>query len=196
MEILKSTPLIIRALFISVAFFILQSNAKAQDLLPWTFSMRIAANTSKNADVIENTKDIEGSEVYTDGNIVFKWIPVAENRLDKFKIDKTVPKRINKSGGLEVLVLFSDKDITENNMITLSNVIGENESIDLIIVLDDIGSSLFFEQTKNNIDRYMVTIVDGLVYNIQKIVSAIHSQSIIIDGDFLFYGFPGGDFIS
>ena len=146
--------------------------------------MRIVANINENTEIIEEAKKAVGCDIYKNGKVVARWTPVAKDRLGKFKIDESLPKRINKKGETEILVLFSVKDVTENNIITIGNIMDENEHVDLILVLNNAGASSFFEQTKNNNGRYMSTIIDDYIYNIQKIISAIGSPSITIDGDF------------
>jgi len=148
--------------------------------------LRIAADSSEDATIVETGRDSNERNIYTGGELVAKWVAVLENLEVDLKKNPKLVTRQNVEGGLELLVLVDNNDVTENDVRAISSEKDRNGQMALGIFLNDEGSSKIFNQTKNltrygEQERYMAEIMDGKVYATPVVRSTV-SGPVLISG--------------
>jgi hypothetical protein len=150
--------------------------------------LRIAASPAEDVEIVQAAKQIGKQEVYGNGELAAKWVPTLQDKVDSFVQNPHLVTRESDAGQVELLVLVSDDDITEQYVRAIASDRDRFGQFALGVRLDNPGSGKLRRLSSNNLStdsrvRHAAVIMDGKVYGAAELV-AVLSDGFQITGDF------------
>lgn len=171
---------------LAVTLLLLAGCSRPVRLAPGTFTMCIAANEADHLEIIALAKETPGEIVLQDGEIVGEWLQVAANSLASQQIDETDDFIVREeNGGLEVLVVHSQFDLTEKYIRTaaLSGEIDGDGQPYVEITINVEGARLTHELLSSNAPDYtnelyrnVAMVVRGQVFWLPRLETGLGSR--------------------
>jgi hypothetical protein len=160
----------------------------AQEPQMWTMELRIAASPTEDVRIVQAAKEVAGKELYFDGELVAKWVPILKGKVDSCLDSPHLVTRKIDSGRVELLVLVGDDDITEQYVRAIALDRDRYGQFALAVRLDGLGSAKLKRLSSNNLSsdgrvRNAAVIMDGKVYGAAELVAEL-SDAFQITGDF------------
>ncbi len=162
--------------------------ASANESDGWTMEMRTAANPVEHADIVGLANDAEGANVYRDGELVAKWVTIAENKSEELEKNVGILTRQGQDGVPELLVLVGANDVTQDDVCRLYRDINRDGETALRVVFDKKSESKVFELTKGLVrlrdmtdgqSGYLAMIMDAQVCVVAQVFNAISSTCVL-----------------
>ncbi len=182
----ERTPWTVVVILGLVLFFGWQ--ASANEFGGWTMELRAAANPVAHADIVGLANDAEGANVYRNGELVARWVPIAENKSDELQKNAGILTRQGQDGVPELLVLVGANDVTQDDVRRLYHEINSDGQIALRVDFNKESESKVFELTKGLVRLrdmtdgqagYLAMIMDRQVYVVVGVSIAISSGCVI-----------------
>lgn len=148
----------------------------------WSMEFRIAADPDKDKLVVDKAREDRNSKVYEDKSLIAKWVPAVESKTSDFLVNQSLVTRQDAHGGVELLVLITEDDITDRDVSELGTTLDRYGKLALEVCFKDTRPPKYLKLTKNNINRHLAQIVDGQVHSAPQIVSA--ADVAMIAGNF------------
>jgi hypothetical protein len=160
----------------------------AQELQSWTMELRIAASPTEDVEIVQAAKQTGKQEVYGNGELAAKWVPTLQDKVDSFVQNPHLVTRESGAGQVELLVLVSDDDITEQYVRDIAAGKDRFGRLAVDIRLDDAGMGKLRRLSRNNLStgsrvRHAAMIMDGKVYGAPELVATLY-DAFQITGDF------------
>lgn len=153
----------------------------------WTVEFRIAANATEDSAIVELGKSSKDKDVYSEGQLVGKWVEVLKSTEAILKTDANLVTRRSEQRGLELLVLITPDDVNESYVRRISPSKDWLGRLALMLEFDDKGSSRMFNMTKRcayrQPQRYVAIIMDNKVTSVTMVSNPV-SRHAQITGDF------------
>ncbi len=157
------------------ALFVLES-AYANE---WTIEFHIAADSTKDAAIVNMAMSSGANELYEDGLLIAKWIPVAKTKISDISAHSNLVTRKDRLGKLQLLVLIGGNDVTLDDVYRLEMVHDGYGKMALEVQFNDIGAKKLMELTSKNRDRYLAQIINSSVHAVPQIRSGVSTHAMV-----------------
>jgi hypothetical protein len=150
--------------------------------------LRIAASPAEDVEIVQAAKQIGKQEVYGNGELAAKWVPTLQDKVDSFVQNPHLVTRESDAGQVQLLVLVSDDDITEQYVREIAAGKDRFGRLAVDIRLNDAGIGKLRRLSRNNLStgshvRHAAMIMDGKVYVAPELVTTL-SDTFQMTGDF------------
>lgn len=149
--------------------------------------LRLAADPAQDVDIIQKASTTENREIYKQGEIVAKWVPVHPRLASDLAENEHLVTRRRDDRQVELLVLIRENDITEDDIVRIApgeDALGQT-AID--VWLDSAATNRLLGLTRHlsrgEDRRYLAGVVMGQVYAASEVVAPVYER-FQIPGDF------------
>ena len=159
---------------------------------PWTFELRQAATSEQHKSIVATARAGQDTQVVRGDQVVAKWVSVRQGRENSFLEIPSLITRKDTKGELELLVLISQNDITQEDVAKVYSGQDMDDNVSLRIDLSTEGASRLTRTTRelsnlaNNLGTkcYLAAILDGHANSAPAVGSTVYFGRIHITGDF------------
>lgn len=162
-------------------FFCLRPALRAEES-SWSLELRIAAHPEKDKSIVDKAKSSQQASLYEGESLIAKWVPVLQRSSVELLAKPQLVTRRNDKGQVELLVLITAQDITEEHIVRIRRGQDIQEGqFALDVKLDNTGGEKLYSLTLNCLKngscvRNLAGIINGQVYAVHEIRGTVREN--------------------